>query len=53
MDDLFDPQFYRIISFVNAIALMVKHMSDGFVRWAFVTDQLRHDRHGRTHMLNG
>jgi L-rhamnonate dehydratase len=27
--------------------------SGGFARWAFVTDQLHRDRHGRTPMLNG
>ena len=41
------------MSFAIAIAFMAKHVSGGFVRWAFVTDQLHRDRHGRTHMLNG
>jgi hypothetical protein len=40
-------------SFAIAIAIMARHSSGGFARWAFVTDQLRHDRHGRTPMLNG
>lgn len=44
---------FRTISFAIAIALMARRLSGGFARWAFGTDQLHRDRHGKTPMLNG
>jgi hypothetical protein len=43
----------RTISFVIAIVPMPTTSYGGYARWAFATDQLHRDRHGRTPMLNG
>ena len=46
-------RLHQSISFATEIALMARRTSGGFVQWAFVTDRLHRDRHGRTPMLNG
>ena len=41
------------MSIAIAIALMDRHSSGGFARWAFATDQLRRDRPGYAERLIG
>ena len=46
-----DP--YRGSSSAIATEYMASYSKGGFAPWAFVTDQRRHDLHGRMDMLNG